>query len=180
MTKRREETEAQFRELIKEYNSTIAHLCRAYYPLDDYLYKDLYGIVLFRLWRKIHLYRYDDNLSAWVYRVTVNTCRSHYRHHVHRAKIVLFSSLPESYQVSQEEGSEDEENRRKMYRMIDLLDPGEREILSFHLDGMTNVKIAECLGITQTNVSTRINRIKNKLIKMHQDGKDEPGNELFE
>lgn len=181
MTDQRRERETHYREVMNECNSTIAHLCRAYYPLDEYLYNDLYAEVALRVWNKLHLFRHNSDIKTWVYRLTVNTARNHYRRNAHKPTVISIDSVPEEFLPRTDDESAELERRLVcLYRMIAQLSRDEREILSLYFEGMTSDAIAASLDISTTNVTTRINRIKNKLIKMHQDGKDEPESELFE
>ena len=182
MTTRRKQREAQYYEVMNECNSTIAHLCRAYYPLDDYLYKDLYSEIGLRVWNKLHLFKHNSDIKTWVYRLSINTANKHYRRHAHKPNVISIDSLPEEALPRTDDDSEEKERQRKcLYRMIDRLNPNERAIIALYLDRKTSTEMAESLGITPSNVTTRINRIKEKLIKMHNNGEDEdPQSELFQ
>jgi len=52
---------------------------------------------------------------------------------------------------------------RLLRGFIDRLDELNRAIIILYLDGCNHDAIAEIVGISTTNVSTRINRIKQKL-----------------
>ena len=55
----------------------------------------------------------------------------------------------------------------KLAVLIRKLPPSERQVLEYkHIEGYTNIEIAEILGITQSAVSTRINKAKKRLKEM--------------
>ena len=51
--------------------------------------------------------------------------------------------------------------------LIAQLSVGEQRLINLYLDGFTTEEIGRLLGISQTNVTTRINRIKEKLKKIN-------------
>ena len=172
--------ERLYNQLLQECNTTIAHLCRAFYPLNEYLYHDLYNKILLRLWDKIHLLRQESNTPAWVYKLALNTARKHYRRHTASQKKLSIDNLPEKLHPVTLPDDDEQDQYRRMYRLISQLDLDERNLLSLYFDRYSTNQIAECLDISPSDVTTRINRIKNKLILMHKQGKDEPQSELFE
>jgi len=176
-----DEKERLYQEVLQECGVTIAHLCRAFYPLDDDLRDDLYSAVVQRLWDKLHLYRPTGSLAAWAYRVALNTARNHHRHTAFRRRLFIpIDTVPEQHlPYVDPDGDDDEENYRRLYRLVALLDSGDREMLTLYFDGKTTGEMAEILAITPSNVTTRLNRIKNQLIEMHRHGKDEPPSELY-
>lgn len=179
MTSRRKEREAQYREVMEVCNNTIARLCRARYPLDEYLYNDLFAEVALCVWNKLHLFKHESDIKTWVYRLTVNTANNHYRRQASRPATVPLDSVPEELLPCTDDESEELERRRAcMYRLIEQLSSDERELLTLYFEHLSTAEIAASLNISPTNVTTRINRIQNKLIKMHQDGKDRPRSEI--
>ena len=61
------------------------------------------------------------------------------------------------------ENSLESENLKRLYKVFEILKPIERAIITLNLEGCSNKEIAEIIGISANNVSTRILRIKNKL-----------------
>ena len=54
----------------------------------------------------------------------------------------------------------------ELYTLINQLNKLERAIIFLYLEDRPYKEIADIIGITPTNVSTKINRIKEKLKKM--------------
>ena len=52
---------------------------------------------------------------------------------------------------------------RQLHRFIASLDPMNRALVILYLDGESHAAIGEILGITASNVGTRIGRIKERL-----------------
>ena len=54
------------------------------------------------------------------------------------------------------------EKRTLLYEFIGTLDEFNRALIILYLEEHSNKEIAQVLGISESNVSTKINRIKNK------------------
>ena len=81
----------------------------------------------------------------------------------HKSYNVLFMDceLLNDYEPSYKSMYARDENRITI--VLEILKPIEKAIITLNLEGCSNKEIAEIIGITPTNVSTRIYRIKNKL-----------------
>ena len=58
-----------------------------------------------------------------------------------------------------------------LYSLINRLPERDRQIIRLYLDDFSHADIAAQTGLSVTNIATRINRIKNKLIKMYNETK---------
>ena len=68
--------------------------------------------------------------------------------------------------VSQRRFTEDEDdNIKKLNQFIQELKPLNKALMIMYLDNKTHQEIAAVLGISETNVGTKINRIKKELKK---------------
>ena len=65
------------------------------------------------------------------------------------------------------------EERQMLKTFIDELDPFKKEILILYLEEVSYKDISEIVGITESNVGTKINRIKKELkeyfVKLNQE-----------
>ena len=52
---------------------------------------------------------------------------------------------------------------RLLYQFIERLDPLNKALILLYLDEHSYREIAEVLGITETNVATKINRLRNRM-----------------
>jgi RNA polymerase sigma-70 factor (ECF subfamily) len=58
---------------------------------------------------------------------------------------------------------EADERVRELYRLIEQFDPLNRALLLLYLDEKSYGEIADILGISQTNVATKIGRLKQRI-----------------
>ena len=68
-------------------------------------------------------------------------------------------------QKMEEELMDDDGNHmlEKLFALTELLDSKEKTVIEMYLDHVPQAEIASRLGMSETNVSTMINRIKKKL-----------------
>lgn len=158
---KREEKEEQFVRLIEQNRSMILMMCRAYAPsreeTDDYFQE-----VVVRLWQGFDSFRGDAALSTWVYRITLNTCISQTRKSSCR-----FQTVPLLDNVDlEEESNVDARNTARLYELINALNRYEKALVLLWLENLPYSEIAEIMGLTVSNVSVKLARIKDKLKSM--------------
>lgn len=126
--------------------------------------KDLEQEIIIQLWKSFQSYNNQFQLSTWIYRIAMNVSISFYRSNLNRKSRT--TSINESiFQEIEFDNDTDEENehRRFLHDFIQQLDEFNREILILYLDEYSYKEIAEIVGITESNVGTKINRIKKKM-----------------
>ena len=98
-----------------------------------------------------------------MYRIALNVSISFYRKEISRSKIN--HSLPDSilYLKAEEYSGVRNEMVDQLYQFIKELKELDRAIMILYLEENNLQEIADILGLTQTNVSTRISRIKIRL-----------------
>ncbi len=133
------------------------------YCRDEEDRKDLIQEIILQLWRSWGNYDPTYQQSTWVYRIALNVSISFYRREKKR-KATTTSLSNEVLEVANEsESSESPEDVRLLYQFINQLPALDRALMILYLDQKTYQEIADILGITQTNVATKINRVKRKL-----------------
>lgn len=66
---------------------------------------------------------------------------------------------------------EDNQLITELYELIEHLNPLEKAVIYLYLDRKKQVEIGQILGLSETNVSTIIGRIKSKLRKIKNNEK---------
>lgn len=151
--------EKEFMEMIQQHNGIIYKVAY-FYQSKESVIDDLYQEIVLNLWRAFPDFKGNSSRSTWVYRVALNTCISFFRRSTKRPKYVELS--PEMKAVSEDNSI----YLKELYTLIGQLNKLERAIILLYLDDRPNKEIAEIMGITVSNTSTKINRIKEKLMKM--------------
>ena len=156
-----ENIELQFTRMVKEYRKTIYTVCY-FFSKDTEEVNDLYQEILIDLWRGFPNYRGESSLKTWIWRVSLNTCSNQERKKKSRIRTVPLSIDIDLY------NDEDAGSRQiqMLYDRINRLDVFDRAIILLWLENMTYQDIADVVGISVSNVTTRLFRIKEQLKTM--------------
>lgn len=156
-----ENIELQFTRMVKEYRKTIYTVCY-FFSKDTEEVNDLYQEILINLWRGFPNYRGESSLKTWIWRVSLNTCSNQERKKKSRIQTVPLSIDIDLY-------NDDDAGSRQiqmLYDRINRLDVFDRAIILLWLENMTYQDIADVVGISVSNVTTRLFRIKEQLKTM--------------
>lgn len=156
-------SEADFTELIEKNKKLIYKVANAY--CRDYEdRKDLVQEIILQLWKSFQKYDSNFAVSTWMYRIALNVSISYLRKETARKKTFDTFSIEHGMLESDETIATDE-NLKLLYEIIDRLKPLDKAVIILFLDGCKNKEISEIMGITESNVSTKIHRIKEFLSK---------------
>jgi RNA polymerase sigma-70 factor (ECF subfamily) len=156
-----ENIELQFTRMVKEYRKTIYTVCY-FFSKDTEEVNDLYQEILINLWKGFPNYRGESSLKTWIWRVSLNTCSNQERKKKSRIQTVPLSIDIDLY-------NDDDAGSRQiqmLYDRINQLDVFDRAIILLWLENMTYQDIADVVGISVSNVTTRLFRIKEQLKTM--------------
>ncbi len=156
-----ENIELQFTKMVKEYRKTIYTVCY-FFSKDTEEVNDLYQEILINLWRGFPAYRGESSLKTWIWRVSLNTCSNQERKKKSRIQTVPLSVDIDLY------NDEDTNSKqiRMLYDRINRLDVFDRAIILLWLENMSYQDIADVVGISVPNVTSRLFRIKEQLKSM--------------
>jgi RNA polymerase sigma-70 factor (ECF subfamily) len=100
--------------------------------------------------------------STWAYRVALNVALG--RRRAPAPPTVPHDALhDEAPQAHAARGPDEAALLHQLRRAVDGLDPLNRALLLLHLDDLAYREIGEILGLTETNVGVRLNRLKQRL-----------------
>jgi RNA polymerase sigma factor (sigma-70 family) len=127
---------------------------------------DLMQEISAQLWRSFG--SYDEaraKFSTWMYRIALNVAISQARRE-RWSEADRFEPLEARHLETVGGGepiAEPDERLTALYAFIGQLDPLNRALILLYLEDRSYDEIADVLGISETNVATKINRIKQKL-----------------
>ncbi|MGI8819876.1 MAG: RNA polymerase sigma factor [Chthoniobacterales bacterium] len=154
-------TDNQFSALLDEHRGIIFKIAHSYCR-DAEDRKDLVQEIFVQVWKAHGKYDERFKLSTWIYRIALNVAISAYRRDRRRRERV--SPLEELVREP-EAAAESESDPRValLHRIIEQFDELNRALLILYLDDNSYREIAAILGLTETNVATKISRLKLKI-----------------
>ena len=149
-----------FIDLIHEHQGILHRLCSVYAPKPEDR-EDLYQEMLVQAWRSYPSYNGQSKFSTWLYRVALNTALFKRRKDSTRRDSVSDSEPPPDMVVPHE--SDFPVDVELLCLCIQQLSTVDRAIILLYLEQRTYKEIAEIMGLSRTNISVRIVRIKERL-----------------
>ena len=151
-----------FLQLIEGNKGIIYKICNAYCS-DKADRDDLVQEIIYQLWKSGHSFDAGQRFTTWMYRVALNVAISFYRKGNKENTITSLSGEEENIADNTSNTNELEENIERLQHFINELKELDRALMILYLESKTYKEIAEILGITETNVASKISRIKEKL-----------------
>lgn len=153
-----ESSTEKFLDLIEENKKLIFKISHLY--CDQIIdMNDLFQEIIENLWKSFPSFRGEAKVSTWIYRIAINTAVSWYRDYVKKSNHIIYTGIVPSL----EENQGMNELYEQLYNAISHLGKIDKAIILLQLDGYSYDEISEIIGISKTNVATKINRIKLKL-----------------
>lgn len=157
--------EEVFIEILNSHYGIVRKVANAYSKtMEDR--DDLIQEMTLQLWRSWPNYNPKFKVSTWMYRICLNVGISFYRKY--RNGHVVHGIINENHLTS-ESPKETDDNIRRLYEYIAELNELNKALILLYLDKHNHEEIADTLGISKTNVSTKIGRIKKELKKRFND-----------
>ncbi|MEP7163128.1 MAG: sigma-70 family RNA polymerase sigma factor [Ferruginibacter sp.] len=148
--------------LIKENRGIIFKICNSYCPNINNR-EDLAQEIIFQLWKSFGSFNAEYKFSTWMYRIALNVAITFYRKESRASKtITLRETLPD-IEDKLHGTHETAENINLLQQFINELKELDKALMILYLEEKNHKEIAEILGITETNVATKLSRIKDKL-----------------
>lgn len=153
-------SEIEFTGLIQEHQGLLFKVASIYTnsTLDR---DDLFQEIVYQLWISFDSFRGDSKITTWMYRVGMNTAIAHLKKAKRSAVTVPLSAAINLGSVALDELQE--ERLKLLHLYIQQLNTLEKGLMFLLLEGKSYQEIAEIIGLTSSNVGTRISRIKKKL-----------------
>jgi RNA polymerase sigma factor (sigma-70 family) len=155
----------RFESLLHEHRGIVFKVA-ALYSRSAADRDDLMQEISAQLWRSFAGYEEARaKFSTWMYRIALNVAISQARRE-RWSQTDRFEPLERHHLETVGGGEpilEQDERLQALYAFIGQLDPLNRALILLYLEERSYGEIADVLGISETNVATKINRIKQKL-----------------
>jgi RNA polymerase sigma factor (sigma-70 family) len=149
----------EFADLVESHRKIVFKVAYTYCWRDADR-ADLVQDILAELWRAFPRYDRSRPFATWVYRIALNVAISWVRRDAPHQR----RTVPLDDHDAPDPRDPDADTRvRLLYAVIDRLAPLDRALLLLHLDDHSHREIAGILGISESNVATKLNRLKLRL-----------------
>lgn len=152
---------AIFHDLLERHRKIVFKVANTYARLPEDR-ADLAQDIVAQCWRAFPDYDASRSFSTWMYRIALNVAISFVRSAVQRDRktVALDEAL---HDVAAADEPEADDRVSALYRCIGQLDSLNRALLILYLDDRSYRDIADILGISATNVATKISRLKQRI-----------------
>ncbi|WP_407430623.1 RNA polymerase sigma factor [Arcticibacter sp.] len=146
-------------------NMGIAHkVCNIYFN-DSQDREDVIQEMLYQLWKGYPSFQGNAKFSTWMYKVCLNTALTNLK----RSKRTKSESISEAHnQIADDPVTEREWDITMLYRLLEKLSPLNKSIVLLYLEDLQYDEISGITGLSKSNISVRLVRIKNELRKFKQ------------
>ncbi len=146
----------RFLEVLDKHHGIIKSLCKVYYTqVDDQ--RDAEQDIILQLWKSFDTFRGDAQVSTWIYKVGLNTLLSKNKKEQKRPKQESITPTHESISTSFHD-----DDLALLKQLIQSLKKVDKALVILYLEGYSTKEIAEMMQLTQSNVTTRMSRIKKE------------------
>ena len=155
------ETQNQEEFFLEEINNNVGIIHKVvniyFSDFDDR--EDVRQEILYQLWKSYPAYKGDAKFSTWMYKVALNTAITYVKK---SHKILSKEILPENYSLVAEhnEQAQMDEKLNFLYAAINTLSRIDKAITLLYLEDKSYDEIAAITGLTKSNVSVRLVRIR--------------------
>lgn len=156
--------EDRFIEQVNQHIGIAHKVCNVYFS-NNVDREDVMQEMLYQLWRSYPAFRGESKFSTWMCRVCLNTALTYFK----KSKKSQNEALDLTHQnIPDPSANQPSEDTVILYALIERLSPLNKSIVLLYLEGYQYEEIASITGLSQSNVSVRLVRIKQELKKNTQ------------
>jgi RNA polymerase sigma-70 factor (ECF subfamily) len=157
-------TEAEQKSILEtwlaQYSGLVFKIVRAYaFTAMDR--EDLFQEITVQIWRSIPTFRSECAVTTWLYRISLNIAIRFSQKE--RKRSGNETDIEGVEHTLHENSTSGDERLSWLYDEIAKLDEIDRSITLLMLDGFSYKEMAAIVGITESNIGVKINRIKKHL-----------------
>lgn len=150
----------------QEFLSTIEN-CKAiilkaasFYTHSQEEKEDLIQEIIYQVWKSFKSFKGQSKRSTWIYRIAMNTALYHRRSQPSQQQLLEHWTLNK---IDQE--TPPDQRWDLLMQQVNQLNHMDRSLIFLYLERKSYAEMAEITGLSETNVGTRMTRIKQKLKK---------------
>ena len=169
MTVKLNEHNKIFADWVRDHSAILWKVTRSFAPSGQP--EDLHQELLVALWQAVPAYRGEAKPSTFIYRVAHNYALTWLRKQQRYQKTFdqFSEAVPDRAGPVDASSAELEHRISRLYEAIRSLPEIDRTLTLLYLDEISYREMADVLGISESNVGVRLNRIKKRLAEELQE-----------
>lgn len=144
-------------------NEGLIYKIASVYTIDIEDRKDLVQEIVYQLWKSFDSFSQKSSLSTWMYRVAMNVAIYHLK--IAKRNVLTVPLDGQFLDFHETDNSGFEEKWQTFRQHLDKLNLLDKGIVMLYLENKSYEEIAQIVGISESNVGTKMSRIKEKLKK---------------
>lgn len=158
----------RFLSLLETYQRPLLKVCWVYsntsHDRDDLLQE-----MVSQLWKSFGKYDSERSFSTWMYRVALNVAIDFKRKQRRLGREKTSLGHDETISAMGRDDIGKSEQSRELHDLLEQQSEEDRALLLLYLESHSLREIGEVLGISESNVSTRLYRLKKSLRQAAQE-----------
>jgi RNA polymerase sigma factor (sigma-70 family) len=166
------EQQQRFADWLREHGAIVHHVVNGFASGDDR--NDLLQEVLLAVWKSIPAFRGQAKPTTYLYSVSHNAALMWVRTEKNYRRRVEQHGASVHREFADVGDPLTDERLARIYAAIHQLKPLDRSLILMSLDGLSYREMAEVLGISESNVGVKLNRIKTQIAQTLKGNEHEP------
>ena len=163
----------QFENILNRYSGQVFNLIAHIVPCKEDA-EELTQDVFIKVFRLLSSFKEESSFSTWIYRIATNTALSAARKKKHATINIednAHGDIPDEL-LDEALDNDSEEQLQRLSEAIDRLDAEERALITlYYMNERPIEEVATIMGLTQSNVKTKLYRTRKKLYLLLNDRK---------
>ncbi len=154
-----------FNSWLKQHRAILFKIVKAY-AFNHQDQEDIFQEMAVQIWRSVPKFRNNCAVTTWMYRIALNTAlKWSVRERKHQNGR---EGLEHTAYILTEQSDFKDERLEWLYEQIARLDKVDRSLCLLMLDGFSYKEMSKIVGISESYVGVRINRIKKHLTQQSE------------
>ncbi len=163
----------QFEHILNRYGGQVFNLIAHIVPCKEDA-EELTQDVFIKVFRQLSSFKEESCFSTWLYRIATNTALSALRKKKHDTINIednAYGDIPDEL-LDEALDNDSEEQLQRLSEAIDRLDAEERALITlYYMNERPIEEVGTIMGLTQSNVKTKLYRTRKKLYLLLNDRK---------
>lgn len=157
------ELSQKFHQIVELHKGILFKVVRTYCRNEEDR-QDLMQEIMIQIWKSLPSYDNNFAITTWLYRISLNVAISFYRKNTNRQNFSI-PLIDDIVPIYEDVSNEKQEQLNLLEQCISELNRLDKALILLYLEDKSYAEISEIMGLSVTNIGTKLGRIKEKLKK---------------